>query len=134
MLVANELKILIIDDDTDLTTMLGITLHGLGCQVICANSAPEGIEKVKTCNPDLIIIDYMMPIMNGSEVCQAIRSFCHTPVLVLSVLDDPDLIAKTLDAGADDYMVKPVPPKVLLANINNLTRRNIKKAQIAAFQ
>jgi DNA-binding response OmpR family regulator len=70
----------------------------------------------------------MMPGTDGWEVCRTLRTFTSTPIAILSALDDPAIISTALDAGADDYMVKPIPSSVLMAHINNLTRRhNVEK-------
>ncbi len=66
----------------------------------------------------------MMPEMDGWEVCKAIREFSNLPILILSALDNPGMVAAALDAGADDYLIKPVPSGVLIAHINNLLRRS----------
>jgi DNA-binding response OmpR family regulator len=65
----------------------------------------------------------MMPGMDGWQVCSEVRSFSDVPILILSALDSPGMVASALDAGADDYLVKPVPSGVLLAHLNNLVRR-----------
>ncbi len=72
-----------------------------------------------------------MPGMDGWQVCTEVRAFSDVPILILSALDSPGMVASALDAGADDYLVKPVPSGVLLAHLNNLNRRAIaeKKAQ-----
>ena len=71
----------------------------------------------------MITLDLMMPDMNGWQVCKAVRGFSQVPILVLSALDSPGMVAAALDAGADDYLIKPVPSSVLLAHINKLVRR-----------
>ncbi len=65
----------------------------------------------------------MMPDMNGWQVCKAVSEFSKVPILILSALDSPGLVAAALDSGADDYLIKPVPSSVLVAHINNLVRR-----------
>lgn len=77
----------------------------------------------RTEKPDLITLDLMMPDMSGWEVCKAIRQFSSAPILILSALDSPGLVATALDAGADDYMIKPVTSSSLMAHINRLVRR-----------
>lgn len=116
-------KILAIDDDTALTDLLSTLLMTHGFEVVTANYGQNGIELAKTTNPDLIILDLMMPDQDGWQVCQAIRAFSKTPIIVLSALNDPGMVVSALDAGADDYLVKPVPSNVLIAHINTLTRR-----------
>jgi DNA-binding response OmpR family regulator len=116
-------KVLIIDDDINLTQMLKMTLESSGFDVVRAVSPTEGIWAARHQHPDAIILDFVMPMMNGVEVCQAIRQFSQVPILVLSVLDQPSIIAKVLDAGADDYLVKPVAVNILQAYLKKLARR-----------
>jgi DNA-binding response OmpR family regulator len=66
----------------------------------------------------------MMPEMDGWEICKEVRSFSEVPIIVLSALNDPSMVASVLDAGADDYLTKPTPSRILVAHINRLTRRN----------
>lgn len=117
------MKILVIDDDPAMTELLSLVLAPTKAQIITSNSGEEGIKFVKEQNPDIILLDLMMPHMDGWQVTENIRSFSSTPILILSVLDNPGLVAKALDKGADDYLVKPVPSGILIAHINNLTRR-----------
>ncbi len=116
-------KLLIIDDDTDLTEMLKILLEPKSFIVLAANNGAEGIASVKKWNPDLIILDLFMPEMDGWQVCRSIRAISQAPILVLSAINKPGLITRVLDEGADDYLIKPVSSNVLLAHLNNLARR-----------
>ncbi len=117
-------KVLTIDDDPAMTELLGLLLRGHGLDVIAANDGESGLQLVRTEKPDIIILDLMMPGKDGWEVCKIIRSFSSVPIAILSALDDPAIISSALDSGADDYMVKPIPSGVLIAHINNLTRRH----------
>lgn len=117
------LKILTIDDDPAMTDLIGLLLRSYGLDVVVANDGEHGLEMARTQNPDLIILDLTMPGIDGWQICQAIRAESKVPIIILSALDDPTVISTALDAGADDYMVKPVPSSVLIAHINNLTRR-----------
>ena len=119
------LKVLTIDDDSSMTELLGILLRNNGMQVISCNDGARGIELARTENPDIIILDLVMPGTDGWEVCKALRTITTAPIAVLSALDDPVIISSALDAGADDYLTKPVPSSVLLAHIKNLTRRHV---------
>ena len=74
-------------------------------------------------SPDVIILDLMMPEMDGYQVCNAIRPFSSVPILILSAFDMPGMVSKALDAGADDYLIKPVASSILIAHLNNLVRR-----------
>jgi len=118
------MKILVIDDDPAMTDLLGLLLTPASAEVITANSGPDGIRLAKEVNPDIITLDLMMPDINGWKVAQMIREFSKVPILILSALDSPGLVAAALDAGADDYLIKPVPSNVLMAHINKLVRRN----------
>jgi two-component system KDP operon response regulator KdpE len=117
------MKILVIDDDPAMTDLLKLLLEPASSEVMTANAGPEGIALVKIQQPDVIILDLMMPDMNGWQVCKAVREFSKVPILILSALDSPGLVAAALDAGADDYLIKPVPSSVLVAHIHNLVRR-----------
>ncbi len=74
-------------------------------------------------SPDLVILDLMMPEMDGWEICKSVREFSQVPIIILSALNDPSMIASVLDAGADDYLTKPTPSRVLVAHINRLVNR-----------
>jgi len=73
--------------------------------------------------PDVIILDLFMPGLDGWQVCKSIREYSQVPILVLSAINKPGTVAKALDEGADDYLIKPVPSGVLVAHLNNLIRR-----------
>lgn len=118
------LKVIVIDDDINSTDILQITLESYDIEVITATLPELGIKLVQEHQPDAVILDFVMPIMNGIEVCQAIRKFSQVPILVLSVIDQPNIVAKVLDSGADDYLVKPVAGNVLQAYLKKLSRRN----------
>ena len=117
-------KVLIIDDDVNSTDILQITLESYDIDVITATLPDQGISLVQKHQPDAVILDFIMPVMNGIEVCQEIRKFSQVPILVLSVIDQPNIVAKVLDSGADDYLVKPVAGNVLQAYLKKLARRN----------
>lgn len=117
------LKILTIDDDPAMTDLISLLLRSYGLEAIAANDGQHGLELARSENPDLIMLDLTMPGIDGWQICKEIRTSSKVPIIILSALDDPAVISKALDAGADDYMVKPVPSSVLIAHINNLTRR-----------
>ncbi len=119
--MAND--VLIIDDDKGITDLLTILLKKHGFNITAANTAVDGLEYMKENAPDLIILDMIMPNMNGWETCKAIRAVSNVPILILSPLDDPRMIASILDAGADDFLIKPVPSSVLVAHMKKLIRR-----------
>jgi two-component system response regulator MprA len=117
------MKILVIDDDRAMTDLLKVLLEPTSAEILTANSGKDGLGVVYRDIPDLVILDLMMPQMNGWEVCKAIREFGDVPVLVLSAMDNPGTVAAALDAGADDYLIKPAPNHVLVAHIRSLMKR-----------
>lgn len=123
-------KVLIIDDDPAITELIGLLLQSYGLLVISSNDSLRGLEMARSEAPDIIILDLMMPGKNGWDICREVRAFSPVPIAILSALDDSAMIASALDAGADDYLVKPVPGSELMAHINNLTRRaNVQKGE-----
>ena len=119
------MKILVIDDDPAMTELLSLVLAPTNAQIFTSNSGEEGLKLVKDQEPDIVLLDLMMPKMDGWQVTENIRSISSVPILILSVMDNPGLVARALDKGADDYLVKPVPTGILIAHINNLTRRRM---------
>ena len=116
-------KIFVIDDDSAVTDLLSVLLNTQGFQVWATNSSSEGLTQIREKKPDLVILDLMMPEMDGWEVCKAVRAFSDVPIIVLSALNDPSMVASVLDAGADDYLTKPTPSRVLVAHIKRLVDR-----------
>ena len=118
-------KILVIDDDTAVTDLLSVLLRSQGFDVTATNNSTDGLNLARQDPPELIILDLMMPEMDGWEVCRAVRAFSQVPIIVLSALNDPSMVASVLDAGADDYLTKPTPSRILVAHINRLLKRNM---------
>jgi two-component system KDP operon response regulator KdpE len=119
----NPTRVLVIDDDDAMTDMIKHILEPNSFDVMVANSGPEGIKKSRHNNPEVVILDLLMPDMDGWEVCKAIREFSQMPILVISAISKPGMVAKALDEGADDYLLKPVTSNVLIANVRRLARR-----------
>ena len=117
------LKVLTIDDDPAMTELLTLLLKTHGFDVVIANTGQDGVNTTRDESPDVIILDLMMTGMDGWQVCKEIRNFSSVPILVFSALDSPGIVASALDAGADDYLVKPISSGVLIAHLNKLTRR-----------
>jgi DNA-binding response OmpR family regulator len=117
-------KIIVIDDDTAVTDLLTVLLKSHGFDVRATNNSTDGLSLIRDEEFDLVILDLMMPEMDGWEICKEVRSFSQVPIIVLSALNDPSMVASVLDAGADDYLTKPTPSRILVAHINRLTRRN----------
>ena len=116
--------VLTIDDDYAITELLSIILHSHGFDVLTANTSDDGLKLIAEKSPDVITLDLMMPDINGWAMCKRIRTFSKTPILVLSAINDPAMVASVLDSGADDFIVKPVPSAVLVARLNTLVRRS----------
>ena len=116
-------KILIIEDDLSITKLLQRGLGYEGYVVECAVDGKSGLVKARDNNPDLVILDWMLPGLDGLEVCHRIRMGGATPVLMLTAKDTINDRIQGLDAGADDYMVKPFNLDELLARIRALLRR-----------
>lgn len=126
----NVKKILIADDEPDILEILQFNLEIEGFQVFIAKNGNEAIEAAKKHLPDLIILDVMMPYKNGIEVCNILRlqpAFKETLIVFLSALSDEITEVKGLETGADDYLTKPISPKILITKINALFRRLNKK-------
>jgi DNA-binding response OmpR family regulator len=118
-----SIKVLVVDDDVAITELLSMLLKTHGFDVITTNSGQEGVQLAKEKLPNVILLDLMMPDLDGWNVCKAIRSFSNVPILILSALNDPRMVASVLDAGADDFLVKPVPSSILVAHLRRLVRR-----------
>lgn len=119
-------KVLIADDEPDIIEILKYNLVNEGYEVITAKDGDEALEKAKKTKPDLIVLDIMMPKKNGVEVCELLRiqpAFKDTLILFLTALNDESTQIKGLETGADDYISKPVSPKVFISKINSLFRR-----------
>jgi DNA-binding response OmpR family regulator len=116
-------KVLVIDDDYDTTELLKTILELCDFDVLVANSGSDGVELARSACPDVMVVDLLMPGMDGLEVCQAVRRFSNVPILMLTALGGPGFLTRALDGGADDYLVKPLSHNLLVASLNKLTRR-----------
>ena len=123
-------KILIADDEPDILEILKFNLVKEGYDVTTAKDGDEAIAKAKQLQPDLVILDIMMPRKNGVEVCEILRTqpkFKNTLILFLTALSDEAMQIKGLSTGADDYVSKPISQQVFLSKVNALFRRLGKK-------
>lgn len=123
-------KILIADDEPDILEIISYNLINEGYQVFTAKDGIEAIEKAKEVQPDLIILDIMMPHKSGVDVCRILRSqplFETTLIIFLTALNDDTTQIKSLEMGGDDYITKPVSPKVLISRVNAMFRRVYKE-------
>lgn len=122
----SDIKILLVDDEPDILEIVGYNLKTEGYQVLTASNGAEGVKQAKKEKPQLIILDVMMPEMDGIEACELIRSNPDLDQSIVTFLtargEDYSQLAG-FDAGADDYITKPVKPKVLVSKVNALLRR-----------
>lgn len=116
-------KILIIDDDPVLIELIQYNLEAEGYDVSTARNGQEGIRLFFMNRPDLVILDLMMPKMNGYEVCKRIREMAETPIIMLTAKGREEDVIRGLDLGADDYLTKPFRVGVLLARVRAVLRR-----------
>jgi two-component system KDP operon response regulator KdpE len=121
--MADTTTILIIDDDRPLAEMFANVLQANQFTVVTAHDGQEGLRKVYEYRPDLIILDINMPMMDGWVVCQRVREVSNVPILMLTAQSSPEEIVKGLEMGADDYVLKPCEPHVLLARVRAILRR-----------
>lgn len=129
---SNGKSILIADDEPDILEIVGFNLRKEGYEVHTAANGNEAIEKARQLSPNLIILDVMMPGKTGIEVCKMLRNedkFKETVIVFLTAMNDDVSQIKGLDLGADDYINKPIGPKLLVSRINALFRRVTKPVE-----
>lgn len=117
-------RILVIEDDLRIAELLRIFLAREGHEVITAPDGREGLRLFSLEQPDLVILDLMLPGTHGRDVCRAIRTRHATPIIMLTALDDERDVIEGLDLGADDYVTKPFKPRELLARVRAALRRS----------
>lgn len=122
-------KVLIINDENITSDVNRYILASDIHEIKSVDSGVEGISATQNWNPDIVIIDAGIPNKDGWQVCRDIRKFSQVPILVLSILNSPDLVVRALDEGADDFLTKPVREEVLVAHINKLTRRSKNQSE-----
>ncbi|WP_436860103.1 response regulator [Mammaliicoccus lentus] len=117
-------KVLVVDDEQSIVTLLKYNLEQAGYQVIVAYDGVQALEKVNEEKPDLVVLDVMLPEMDGIEVCKTIRSDKNqVPILMLTAKDDEFDRVLGLELGADDYMTKPFSPREVVARVKAILRR-----------
>ncbi len=129
-------KVLIADDEPDILEILKYNLSGEGYDVITAKDGDEALEKARRTQPDLVVLDVMMPKKTGVEVCQILRTqatFKDTLIIFLTAVNDDGSQIRGLETGADDYVSKPISPKVFLSRVNALFRR-LNKAEVKTLE
>lgn len=124
-----NIKILVVDDEPDILEFIEYNLKREGYQVFLGSNGQEAIEKAKQVKPDLILLDVMMPIVDGIEACKSLRElpeFKTTFIVFLTARSEEYSEIAGFNAGADDYIAKPIKPRVLLSRINAILRRKDK--------
>ena len=115
--------ILVVDDEEEIRKMLNIFLDTVDFNVVESESGKQAIRMAASVKPDLILLDLGLPDMDGKEVVAALRQWSHVPIVVLTVRSDDTEVAAALNAGADDYVIKPFSAEVLLARIQANLRK-----------
>jgi two-component system, OmpR family, response regulator MtrA len=123
MLTDMKSRVLVVDDDPALAEMLTIVLRGEGFDTAVVGDGTRALPAVRELRPDVVLLDLMLPGMNGIDVCRAIRSESGVPIVMLTAKSDTVDIVLGLESGADDYVVKPFKPKELVARIRARVRR-----------
>lgn len=118
-------KILIVDDEATIRRILATRLSMVGYEIVVAADGVEALEQFEAEKPDLIVLDVMMPKMNGLQVCQTLRETTGVPIIMLTALGEVSDRIKGLELGADDYLPKPFSPKELESRIQAILRRTV---------
>lgn len=116
-------RVLVVDDDAALAEMLTIVLRGEGFEPFHVADGTQALSAVREIRPDLVLLDLMLPGMNGIDVCRVLRQDSGVPIVMLTAKSDTVDVVLGLESGADDYMVKPFKPKELVARIRARLRR-----------
>ena len=127
----NDFKILLVDDEQDVLEFMKYNLEKEGFWVYTATNGADGIQLAKKIKPDLIVLDLMMPVKDGITTCKELRAmeeFKHTLITFLTARDEDYSQIAGFESGADDYITKPIKPKVFISRINALFRRLEEKA------
>src|SRR5690348_5018174 len=116
-------KILVIEDEEGIIHLLNLYLRDAGYTIVVAKDGADGLALHAREHPDLVILDIMLPALDGFEVCKRIRAWSKTPILMLTARGDEDDRIQGLDIGADDYIVKPFSPRELVSRVRAILRR-----------
>ncbi|WP_089956742.1 response regulator transcription factor [Lentzea xinjiangensis] len=117
--------VLLVEDDPSVREGLGLALRRQGHDVRAAGTGEEGVERLRESRPDIVVLDIMLPGIDGFETCRRMRVQAEVPIIMLTARGDDFDVVAGLEAGADDYVVKPVEPRVLEARIRAVLRRTV---------
>ncbi|MBD8506617.1 MULTISPECIES: MtrAB system response regulator MtrA [Lolliginicoccus] len=127
-------KILVVDDDAALAEMLTIVLRGEGFEPYVVGDGTQALSAVRDIRPDLVLLDLMLPGMNGIDVCRVLRADSGVPIVMLTAKTDTVDVVLGLESGADDYVIKPFKPKELVARVRaRLRRREDEPAELLSI-
>ena len=122
--VRKQWKVVVVDDDPVVLMILQALFVREGWSVTTAENGDEGLRFIREQDPDLIVLDLMLPTLNGWEICKLLREENTIPILMLTALDQEDYLIKGLQLGADDYVTKPFSPREVLARAQAILRRS----------
>jgi two-component system, OmpR family, response regulator ResD len=125
------MKILVIEDETNIAQLIRLYLEQAGYSVVVASDGVAGLEMHAREHPDLVILDLMLPALDGMEVCRRIRAWAGTPILMLTARQSEEDRIAGLDLGADDYLVKPFSPREVVSRVKAILRRTATAALVA---
>lgn len=131
---ATHRRILVVEDDIDIATAIVERLVGSGYEVRVAHDGLAGLALARSWQPDLLVLDLMLPGLSGHEVCRKVQAEMQTPVLMLTALDDETDLLVGLRTGADDYMTKPFSPRELVARVEAILRRSTQAPAATAAE
>lgn len=126
----NKTKILVVDDDKHISEVVKLYLEKEGYDVYVAEDGLEAVNMFKAVQPKLVVLDIMLPGIDGMQVCNEIRRIDNTPIIMLSAKGEVFDKVLLLELGADDYMVKPFEPKELIARIKAVLRRTVQREEV----
>src|SRR5437763_8197718 len=121
---SRNMKILIIEDEANIVQLIRLYLEQAGFTVLAASDGVAGLELHAREHPDLVILDLMLPALDGMEVCRRIRAWATTPILMLTARQGEEDRIAGLELGADDYLVKPFSPRELVSRVRAILRRS----------
>ena len=128
------IKVLIVDDDTNISELISLYLKKEGYETREAYTGKEALELFEEYKPDMVLLDIMLPEVDGYDVCKEIRKIDRTPIIMLTAKGEIFDKVLGLELGADDYMVKPFDPKELIARVKAVLRRSIKQSEPAQIR
>jgi DNA-binding response OmpR family regulator len=116
-------RVLVVDDDPDMVSLLKVVLRGAGMNVASALSGAEALRKTRRVDPDILLLDLMMPEMDGFETLRRLRKISNVPVVIVSAKHAKEDVVRGLDLGADDYVTKPIYPREIISRVEAVLRR-----------